>query len=183
MKLKMNRTYANSDSPEVEFFTGTEVENTLAAGKQTLFVVGVQPVETIRKWLAVSPGRGNRAAPIEHIFFGANHSFNIETAKDAADWEIMVNPFINSDYLVTVDFDISQVDYVLETGWCEANNFIPLISAKIPYAEQLGYNAVLKIDDVDFDRSNPGVWCHHLRSLQSPATFTPWHAYRKDHVL
>ena len=44
MKSKMNRIYANSDSPEVEFFTGTEVENTLAAGKQTLFVVGVQPV-------------------------------------------------------------------------------------------------------------------------------------------
>ena len=170
----MNRNYENKQSDSVKFFTGVEVESTAAAGLKTLFVVGIQPVRDIEK---------NLNKNIDHIFFGANHSFSVETAEDAAAWEIMVNYFLSTDRVVTLDFDITQVDFVLETGWCEHNNFIPMISAKIPYADQLGYNAVLKIDDVDFDRSNPGVWCHHLRSLQTPATFTPWRAYRKDHAL
>jgi len=172
--MTMNRTYNNKQSNSVSFFTGLEVENTPALGLSTLFVVGTHPIDKINE---------NLKTNIDHIFFGANHSFEISTAESAAAWEIMIDHFVNSDRLITLDFDISLVDFVLETGWCEKNNFIPLVSAKIPYVEQLGYNAVLKIDDVDFDRSNPGVWCHHLRGLQSIGAFTPWRAYRKDHAL
>jgi hypothetical protein len=58
-----------------------------------------------------------------------------------------------------------------------------MISVKIPYLQQLGYNATVKIDDKDFDATNPGVWCHSLHSLTNPANFTSWREYTKDSVL
>jgi hypothetical protein len=54
----------------VDFFTGTEVERTPAFGKRTLFVVGVQSVDHIAA----------KMAGCEHIFFGANHSFNPQSS-------------------------------------------------------------------------------------------------------
>ena len=71
---------------------------------------------------------------------------------------------------------------LLESALPEYRRFIPMISAKLPYINQLGYNAVLKIDDIDFDKSNPGVWCHRLHDLQSASTFTGWDAYKDDEV-
>jgi hypothetical protein len=55
----------------VDFFTGTEVERTPAFGKRTLFVVGVQSVDHIAA----------KMAGCEHIFFGANHSFDPKVAQ------------------------------------------------------------------------------------------------------
>jgi hypothetical protein len=39
---------------------------------------------------------------------------------------------------------------------------------------------MLKIDDKDFDATNPGVWCHSLHSLMSRETFTGWDDYEGD---
>ena len=50
------------------FFIGTEIEHTPAHGKTTLFVVGVQSVADIQNYL-------DEHHYIEHIYFGANHSF------------------------------------------------------------------------------------------------------------
>jgi hypothetical protein len=58
-----------------------------------------------------------------------------------------------------------------------------MLSVKLPYIKQLGYNATLKIDDKDFEFSNPGVWCHSLHALQKRAVFTPWSKYTQDEVL
>ena len=58
-----------------------------------------------------------------------------------------------------------------------------MISVKLPHIQQLGYNATIKLDDVDFDATNPGVWCHSVHSLQNRNTFTPWSKYTKDTTL
>jgi hypothetical protein len=58
-----------------------------------------------------------------------------------------------------------------------------VISVKVPYAKLLGYNATIKIDDIGFDRSNPGVWCHRLHDLQSSEKFTSWDEYSKDETI
>jgi len=42
---------------------------------------------------------------------------------------------------------------------------------------------MLKIDDVDFDATNPGVWTHSLHSLMSRDTFTSWDQYSKDQTI
>jgi hypothetical protein len=58
-----------------------------------------------------------------------------------------------------------------------------MISVKLPYIQQLGYNATVKIDDKDFEATNPGVWCHSLHELQNRNNFTDWSKYTNDNVL
>jgi hypothetical protein len=159
----------------INFFHGTEVEHTPAYGKKTLFVVGVQSVDDIAANLN----------GCEHIYFGANQSFpNYDTnARGWLDWENMIRPFLDRDYLCTLDIDVKCVEGMLEGGFTEYHNFIPMISVKLPYLQQLGYNAIIKIDDKDFKSTNPGVWCHSLHNLLTRETFTDWSQYTKDKVL
>jgi hypothetical protein len=161
----------------VRFFTGTEVEHTPAYGQKTLFVVGLQSATDIK----------NHLADCEHIYFGANMSFpsSIRTNDSVfwTPWENMIQQCLDAGYWCTLDIDVSQVEGLLESGLCEHNNFIPMISVKIPYIRQLGYNATIKIDDKDFAATNPGVWCHSLHTLQKRSVFTDWSKYTKDTVL
>ena len=158
---------------DVKFFYGTEVEHTPALGKKTMFVVGVQSVDEI-------------AANIqgcEHIYFGANQSFpNIDTNDHVkwTQWENMILPFLQIGYLCTLDIDVNCVEGLLESSLTEDHNFIPMISVKLPYIRQLGYNATLKLDDKDFAATNPGVWCHSIHDLQNRDHFTDWSKYTKD---
>jgi hypothetical protein len=157
------------------FFYGIEVEHTPALGKKTLFVVGVQTTDDIAAHIQ----------GCEHIYFGANQSFpNYDTnARGWLDWESMIQPFLKSGYLCTLDIDVGCAEGLLESGLCEHNNFIPMISVKLPYIRQLGYNATLKLDDKDFAATNPGVWCHSIHELQNRDHFTDWSKYTKDQVL
>jgi hypothetical protein len=159
----------------VKFFTGTEVEHTPALGKKTLFVVGVQTEDDIAAHLT----------GCEHIYFGANQSFpNYDiNARGWLDWENMILPFLDRGYLCTLDIDVKSVEGLLESGFTEYHNFIPMISVKLPYIRQLGYNATLKLDDKDFAATNPGVWCHSVHKLQNRTAFTDWSKYTKDETL
>ena len=157
----------------VKFFTGTEVEHTPALGKKTLFVVGVQSVDHI----------ASNLENCEHIFFGANHSFDPQDNLDWARWEGMVGYFLEKGYLCSLDIPITAVEQFNDSGLCEYRNFIPQIRVSIPYTKLWNYNTMLKIDAVDFDATNPGVWCHSLHSLMSRETFTDWDQYNNDKVV
>jgi hypothetical protein len=163
----------------VNFFYGTEVEHTPAYGKYTMFVVGVQSIQDIAQALT----QGDQA--VEHIYFGANMSFpsiQVNNGGEWAKWERMIYTFLDKDIWCTLDVDINCVEGLAESGLCEHNTFIPMISAKLPYLSQLGYNATLKLDDKDFKATNPGVWCHRLHTLQNPTNFTHWSKYEDDKV-
>ena len=158
---------------DVDFFTGTEVEHTPAFGKRTLFVVGVQLIDHI----------GARIHGEEHIFFGANHSFDPKTPEEWRAWESMIMYFLERGRLCTLDIPISAVEEFREGGLCDYRNFIPQIRVSVPYTKLWNYNTMLKIDDKDFDATNPGVWCHSLHSLMSRETFTGWDDYKGDSKL
>jgi hypothetical protein len=162
---------------DVKFFTGVEVEKTPAYGKNTLFVVGVQSVDDIAYHLQ------NYTRGIEHIFFGANHSFDPRNNLDWQRWEGMVGAFLSRGYLCSLDIPITAVADFNDTGLCEYRNFIPQIRVSVPYTKLWNYNTMLKIDDVDFDATNPGVWTHSLHSLMSRDTFTSWDQYSKDQTV
>ena len=169
----MKRDYTDGVADNVVFFIGNEVEHTPAYGMKTLFVTGVQPV-------------GNIALNLqgwEHIFFGANHSFNPKGYEEHKCWEEMIFYFLKKDYLCSLDIPMSQVEEFHESGYCEYNNFIPQIRVPIPYIKLWNYNTMLKIDDKDFDATNPGVWCHSLHGLMSRRTFTSWDDYREDSAI
>jgi hypothetical protein len=163
---------------DVSFFIGTEVEHTVAFGLRTLFVVGLQDSQIIQQ-----EAKNNDC---EHIYFGADQSFPALDKNDAdgwQDWEVMVQDCLEAGWLCTLDLDVDQVEGLLESALVEFHNFIPMISVKLPYIKQLGYNATLKIDDRDFAATNPGVWCHSLHDLQKREVFTDWSKYTKDEVI
>jgi hypothetical protein len=162
----------------VSFFIGTEVEHTPAFGLRTLFVVGVQDPQIV-----LQEFDNNNC---KHIYFGANQSFPALDKNDAdawRDWEYMIQSCLEAGWLCTLDLDHAQAEGLLESSLVEFNNFIPMISVKLPYIRQFGYHATLKIDDRDFAATNPGVWCHSLHDLQNSKVFTDWSKYTKDEVI
>jgi hypothetical protein len=160
---------------KASIFTGIEVERTPQYRERTVFVIGVQNINEIE---AIAGKFGST-----HIYLGANHSFPRNPGAESwANFEGMAKYFLKRDFWVTLDLDIAEVEGLLESGLPEYRRFIPMISAKLPYIDQLGYNAVLKIDDKDFDHSNFGVWCHRIHDLKSRTVFTEWDDYKDDEV-
>lgn len=175
----MKRDYSTGVSDNIEFFVGVEVEMTPAFNMPTLFVTGIQDVDKIMKL-----ARENKCA---HIFFGANHSFDIKSNlpnKSSFDiineWDLMITALLDYKFLVTLDFDVSYINHVLEMSCQSHEKFIPQVSVKLPYVKLLNYNAMLKIDDIGFNESNPGVWCHVVHDLLDRSKFTPWDDYGND---
>lgn len=167
-----------------DFFVGTEVEHSPAHGQRTLFVVGTHSHDIIQWQLDTTNGKSRD--PITHIYFGANQSFPNPPTNDAETWQLwegMIEPWLEAGYYCTLDADVRCIEGLCEGSLVDHALFIPMISVKIPYTRLLGYNATIKIDDTDFQATNPGVWCHSLHDLMDREHFTPWTAYTKDEVI
>jgi len=163
---------------DVSFFIGTEVEHSPAFGLKTLFVIGVQDSTHIIKKAVQNS--------CTHIYFGANQSFPNPEVNDGdtwRPWETMVSDCLQRGFLCTLDLDVKSAEGLVEGPLVEYNNFIPMISVKLPYLQLLGYNAIIKLDDKDFAATNPGVWCHSLHDLKDRTKFTDWSKYTKDEVI
>jgi len=160
---------------DVKFFVGNEVERSPALGYRTLFVVGIQEVGEI-----IQQAKQNQC---RHIYFGANQSYSAN--KDHELWDRMIFAVLRQhpEFFVTLDFDSRDLVSVLESGYTEYRQFIPMVSVKLPYINQLGYNAVIKLDDHDFAATNPGVWCHMLTSLTTENSMTRWTEYTGDTTI
>jgi len=169
----MKRDYTTGEADNVQFFTGIEIEHTPAFGKLTLFVTGIHPVEEIASNLNGT----------EHIFFGANHSFNPQTPEEWDQWQDMIQFFLDKDYLCSLDIPLNQVEEFNDGGLNECDNFIPQIRVPIPYIKLWNYNTMLKIDDKDFKATNPGVWSHSLHTLMDRSKFTDWAQYKNDKAI
>jgi hypothetical protein len=177
----MKRNYDKASGvTDITLFVGKEIERTPAYGMKTLFVVGTETslAEIIE-----------HATHHEctHIYLGANMSFNVElpngTDEENKVWDNLVMGLLKADFWVTLDFETKYTDWVLECGFTEYRRFIPMISVRIPYIDQLGYNACIKIDDIDFDATNEGVWVHSLHKLMDRSVFTDWDQYTQDHII
>ena len=172
----MKRNYESGVSSTPTMFTGIEVEKTPAFGMQTLFVDGIQDAETIihyyNEWKCT------------HIFFGANHSYNPSEADEFEAWDKYILEFVKEGYLCSLDIPSTlNLDWFLDGGLTEYDNFIPQLRVVIPYIKQWNYNTMVKIDDKDFKASNPGVWCHSLHDLMDREKFTDWAKYGLDKVI
>ena len=168
----MLRQYETGHSSNVTFFTGVEVEKTPAFGLKTLFVTGTHPCDVIQKYYDEEQ--------CEHIFFGANHSFEPVKHAEWESWERMIKAFLAAGKLCSLDIPIGYAEEFLDTGLTEYENFIPQLRIPLPYVKQWNYNTMLKIDDKDFKATNPGVWCHSLHDLLDRNKFTDWTKYTLD---
>jgi len=163
---------------EANFFIGTEVEHSPAFGKRTLFVVGVQDPTRI-----VALAQKNNC---EHIYFGANQSFpnpDVDNGGVWTEWENMIGVCLMHGAWCTLDIDVRSAEGLLEGSLVDHTRFIPMISVKLPYVKLFNYNTTIKIDDKDFQATNPGVWCHSLHDLKNRAVFTDWSKYTQDEII
>lgn len=177
----MERDYTEGVRSDVQFFVGKEVEHTPAFGMKTLFVAGLHTTDSIEKVLADS--FMSIGGPVEHLFFGANHSYNPARNGDWQPWEEMIKHFLKKGYLCSLDIPLSAVEQFHDGALCEYDNFIPQIRVAIPYVQLWNYNTMIKIDDKDFKATNPGVWSHSLHKLMDRDCFTDWAKYRNDVAL
>jgi hypothetical protein len=171
----LKRDYESGVNDTPIFFTGVEVEKTPAYGMKTLFVTGTQPCNIIQEHF--------EKEQCEHIFFGANHSFEPSNEEDWTSWERMLKAFLTAGKLCSLDIPISYAEVFLESGLTEYENFIPQLRIPLPYVKQWNYNTMLKIDDKGFKATNPGVWCHSLHDLMDRNKFTDWTKYGLDKVI
>ena len=162
---------------DVVYFTGYEVEHTICFGMFTLFVVGTPPIKEILTKA--------KEANVKHIYFGTSQSFNpvAITTEEYKAWEEVIIGCLKADYWVSLDFGVEHIEGVLESAYNEYPRFVPMISVKLPYINQLNYNATLKLDDRTWGATNPGVWTHHLQSLMSKDKYTHWDQYTQDTTL
>src|ERR1035437_4873094 len=165
---------------DVTMFVGGEVEKTPAFGKKTLFVVGFQDTATIENHA--------KEHKTPHIFLGANHSFDAkyDTAHFAKTWDQQITYLLDKGYWVTLDYPAHQHETVLKMlnpGIWQSRIFVPLLSVRIPHVETSSPNLTVKIDDVDFKATNPGVWCMHFHEVTDSNRFTDWNEYATDVVI
>ena len=161
----------------VTYFVGYEVEHTICHGMKTLFVVGTPPVEEILEQA--------QANECKHVYFGTSQSFNpVEVSQaEYKPWDLVIITLLEADYWVSLDFDVKHAEGILESGYCEFQKFVPMISVKLPYINQFNYNATLKLDDVTWGKTNPGVWTHQLNELMTKNKYTHWDQYTQDTEL
>jgi hypothetical protein len=165
----------NTDERQgVVYFTGYEVEHTVCYGMFTLFVVGTPPLKEI---LEQAQHHG-----VKQIYFGTSQSFNPKNIsyEEYRAWDEVIIGCLKADYWVTLDLGVEHIEGVLESEYNEYTRFVPMISVKLPYINQLNYNATIKLDDRTWGATNPGVWTHHLQSLLTKDKYTYWDQYTQD---
>lgn len=157
-------------------FVGPEVEHTPAYSKKTLFVVGKQPVQEIIKNAKIS------GAP--HIFMGANHSFVVDIKDEY--WDKTITELLDRGFWVTLDYQAHEHEIVLKMlnpGIWQSRIFVPLLGVRIANFAKSSPNLTVKIDDIDFNATNEGVWCFQYRELMDSNRFTDWGDYGTDSVI
>ena len=155
---------------QVVYFVGDEIENTIAKGFRTLFVVGTRDPKEIMD-LADHHN-------CKHIYFGTSQSYD-----GNEQFTTVMKELLENKYWVTLDFGIEFIETVTDTGLMKFERFIPMVSAKIPNIYKLNKNTTLKIDDVTWGHSNTGVWSKNLKDITDHMHYTDWSEYVGDTVI
>ena len=170
----MKRDYSTGIKSTPTLFVGKEVEHTPAYGHTTLFVVGVQDPKKI-----VQVARENFCT---HIYLGANHSFDGDNKNLYAR---MITAVTKDPIWCTLEMThevyLESADWLKH--WSDNNLFIPNIRIDLPHITKMNYNTSIKLGDVDYNATNPGVWCYRLNDLLHSDHFTGWNEYGQDHII
>ena len=117
-----------------DYFVGIEVENTTMKGEKTLFIVGVKETHDIIK-RALAHG-------IRHLYFGTSQSFTPDSESEWTAWTHMIRELLDKKFWCTLDFDVEYAEQVLEMGLDEYDNYISMISVKLPYIKQFNLSLI-----------------------------------------
>ena len=163
-------SYTTGKKDNVQVFTGKEVEHTPALGLQTLFLA--RNDLTFEEIVTLADKVKAKA-----IYYGANRTF----IPDIQDQPLQIKKLLKKGYYVTIDYQYNiheEVKQNFKNVW-NHKNFIPfcsIIFADTDKDKQLYF----KIDDIDFNKTNSGVWAKSMKSLKESAGYTKWSQYKKD---
>lgn len=166
------RPYKDGVYDDVVYYIGKNVEKTLAFGKQTLFLNQFRPSHLV---IDIANDR-----KCEHIYIGAGGSFSPAQPWEWKEYDVLVEELTAAGFLVTVEHNLTQSEWFLESGFVENSMVIPVLSIEIPYIAQYGHNSCLKITDKSFGATNPGVWVHSYNEITKDDAFTHWNEYKDD---
>jgi len=169
----MIRDYTTGIKEDVKVFTGKEVEHTPAYGLQTLFLARNDLTYDQIKELCVNHD-------VEAVYFGANRSF----LNNIANQPLQINKLLNDGYFVTIDYQYAihnEVKKRYSAVW-QHEKFIPFCSVIFEHSEE-DKKICFKIDDIDFNKTNTGVWTMSMEDFKSKAGFTKWDEYKQDEPI
>lgn len=127
---------------------------------KTLFVTGTPDLQRL-----LSEALNTGAT---HIHLGCNGSFCPVDSDDFwKPWDETIFHLLKDDIWVTLEFDCRYSGHVLEAGYTEWDMFIPLVVVDLPFVNQYGNNAVVKLLD---SREN-NSWYSTLHQLTDPDKF------------
>jgi len=169
----MLRDYEIGQTDTVKVFSGKEVEHTPAFGKQTLFLATNELTFDQIQELAVQVNA-------EAIYYGANRTFIHNHGLQLA----QMMKFLDMGYYVTIDYQYklhSEVKKRFATIW-KHEKFIPFCSVIFENSEE-DDQLCIKVDDVDFNKTNPGVWTMSMNHFKQTSGFTSWNDYKQDEPI
>jgi hypothetical protein len=178
----MQRNYLNAlhapNKSAVEYFVGYEIEKTCYHGLKTLFVVGCENMSQRRnniQALAASNG-------CQHIFFGANHSFTITDELQLMQFEGCLTS-LSHQFKISLDVGTDMLAKAKHANLHRVPNICLQIRLVVPGAQDFNQLTQVKVDDVTFNSTNPGVWTVPLTSIMVDTAFTGWSEYSNDEIL
>lgn len=169
----MLRDYNTGVKEGVGLFSGKEIEHTPAYGLQTLFIARNDLTFHQLLELAVKVNA-------DAVYYGANRKYMHNHGMQLA----QMMRFLERGYYVTVDYPYNMHEEVkkkFELIW-NHKKFIPFCSIIFPDIEE-DTNLCFKIDDVDFNKTNPGVWTMSMKDYMSKSGHTKWADYKKDEPI
>ena len=169
----MLRDYKTGIKEGVGVFSGKEIEHTLAYGLQTLFLARNDLTYDQIQELCES-------VKAEAVYYGANRSFISNVANQVG----QMTQLLERGYFVTLDYPYSmhnEVQKQFNLVW-NHEKFIPfcsIIFENVDNDKQLCF----KIDDIDFNKTNSGVWTMSMEDFRKKAGYTKWEDYKKDEPI
>tara|TARA_B100000508_G_C11431760_1_gene263796 strand:+ start:112 stop:630 length:519 start_codon:yes stop_codon:yes gene_type:complete len=171
----MLRDYDSGKCDMATYFVGEEIEHTNNKGLRTLFVVGQEHSSLD----IISVARANNCL---HVYLGANQTYANET-PDFEEVERLVEKITKAGLAVTVDVPCFVWDVFVRVVTPRAGLTIN-ISVPLPNIEKYDMRSVnIKVDDADFNYSNPGVWVFNMDHNATKDKFTKWDEYTKDTII
>ena len=97
----------------------------------------------------------------------------------------MIDTIIDEPMWCTLDFDYTYFRDIRKwiARWDKNTWFIPTISIKLPHITEMNYNTMIKLDDINFKATNPGIWSHSMNDLMQTKKFTHWGDYGQDEII
>ena len=101
--------------------------------------------------------------------------------RHVANQPMQVNRLLNDGYFVTIDYQYAIHNEVKKrySGVWQHEKFIPFCSVIFENSEE-DKKLCFKIDDVDFNTSNKGVWTMNMEDFKKHAGYTTWEEYKQD---